>query len=179
MIHRVRLAVVLAGLLAGTDLAACGDKFLVVGRGTRFQRGPATARTYSVLLYAPPASVLSDPAHRLSFEKTLTRAGFVPVTAASPSELAENMKGGSSGVVITDIGDAPSVLREAGAGPARPSGVVVVPLLSDASSQAVHEARKIWGVALKATAGPIAILAAIGEALDRLSGAGQAAAPGP
>ena len=46
-----------AGLCAGPSLLACGDKFLVAGRGARFERGGAHGM--SVVIYAPPSSALS------------------------------------------------------------------------------------------------------------------------
>src|SRR5207245_7269 len=51
MNHRIRLAglVVALALCPGADLLACGDKFLVAGRGTRYQR-PKSARAASVLI---------------------------------------------------------------------------------------------------------------------------------
>ena len=42
-------------VVAVPDLLACGDKFLIGGRGTRYQR-PKNARAASVLIYADPAS---------------------------------------------------------------------------------------------------------------------------
>ena len=57
MSYRIRFVVLVAtaGVWMGGDLLACGDKFLVTGRGTRFQR-PKNARAASVLIYANPAS---------------------------------------------------------------------------------------------------------------------------
>ena len=42
-------------ILAGGELLACGDKFLVESRGTRYQR-PKNARAASVLIYGNPSS---------------------------------------------------------------------------------------------------------------------------
>lgn len=61
MKRRIRWASLIAivFVLGGGDLLACGDKFLVAGRGTRYQR-PKSARAASVLIYAD-ASVLGSP----------------------------------------------------------------------------------------------------------------------
>ncbi|MEP6994284.1 MAG: hypothetical protein ABI968_07160, partial [Acidobacteriota bacterium] len=60
MKRRIGLAGLVAalGLWTGADLLACGDKFLVVGRGTRYQR-PKNARAASILIYASPSAGLS------------------------------------------------------------------------------------------------------------------------
>src|SRR5213594_1378870 len=57
MKYRLRLAGLMAMVvfLAGAELFACGDKFLVAGRGTRYQR-PKNARAASILIYANPSS---------------------------------------------------------------------------------------------------------------------------
>jgi hypothetical protein len=47
--------IAVACILAGGELLACGDKFLVAGRGTRYQR-PKNARAASVIIYANPSS---------------------------------------------------------------------------------------------------------------------------
>src|SRR5688500_6932419 len=57
MYARIRLASLLAivVMFAGGDLLACGDKYLVGSRGTRYQR-PKNARTASIVIYADPSS---------------------------------------------------------------------------------------------------------------------------
>ena len=66
---------VLGALLAPRPASACGDKFLVVGRGTRFQRRATSVRTPAVLLYAPPASPLPAALDGIPVERTLRLAG--------------------------------------------------------------------------------------------------------
>lgn len=115
MKHAVASFVFLASLLAGPDLVACGDKFLVVGRGTRFQRGPEAPRPYSVLVYAPQSSPLAQGRQRSSVEKALRRAGYRPATAGSAAELAETMKGRAPDVVVAADGDARDIRTQVGA----------------------------------------------------------------
>jgi len=49
---------------------ACGDKFLIAGRGTRFQR-PKNARAASVLIYAGPSSGLPAVLKNVKVESVL------------------------------------------------------------------------------------------------------------
>ena len=48
---------VIYGITSG-ELLACGDKFLVGSRGTRYQR-PKNARAAMILIYAAPESELA------------------------------------------------------------------------------------------------------------------------
>ena len=57
-------------------LLACGDKFLMPTRGTRFQQAPLNRAPAAVLLYANPASPLPGALSRLSVDATLRKAGL-------------------------------------------------------------------------------------------------------
>ena len=50
---------VLSGAGPASDLLACGDKFLVISRGTRFQRA-IVRRPANVLVYANTTSTLTQ-----------------------------------------------------------------------------------------------------------------------
>ena len=161
-----------AGLCVGTSLLACGDKFLVAGRGARFQRGGSHALV--VLIYAPPSSILKGSTEDLSFEKTLSRAGFHPAIAATPEELARALKENPPGLVFADIADARTVEKLV---PAGSPGPVILPVLSNASRQEVATARKTWGVALKSPASGDSLLDAVDEAVERRAKAQKQADP--
>lgn len=160
---RYRIGVIgfigIAGLLMDTSLLACGDKFLVAGRGARFQRGNARA---TVLIYAPPASALSGAFGKLPVDHVLGRAGYQSANAASAEELNAMMKNKGPAVVLVDIADARTVERHASAGS---SGPIILPVLSNPSRQELSEARKIWGVVLRSPASGDSLLDAIDEAV--------------
>ena len=163
---------VVAGLSMSASALACGDKFLVAGRGARFQRGGNHALV--VLIYAPPSSVLKGGAEDLSFEKTLSRAGYHPAIAATQEELARALKESPPGLVFVDIADVATVEKLAPAGAARPS---IVPVLAKVSREQFADARKTWGVALKSPASGDSLLDAVDEAVDRRAKAQKQAAP--
>jgi hypothetical protein len=101
MKHRILcggLFLVLALSLA-PELFACGDKFLVGGRGTRYQR-PKNARAASVLLYANPASGLPDALGKLPVESVLKQQGHKLTTAESLEQLATLLTSGRFDVVL-------------------------------------------------------------------------------
>src|SRR5216683_8181511 len=74
-------------VLAGGDLLACGDKFLVAGRGTRYQR-PKNARAASVLIYANPASGLPMALKNVKVESVLKREGHRSTTVETFEQLS-------------------------------------------------------------------------------------------
>ena len=162
----------IAGFCFGTNLLACGDKFLVAGRGARFQRGGAHATP--VLIYAPLSSTLRGGAGNLSVDSVLSRAGYHPAVAASTEELGRILKDGNPGIVLVDIADARTVEKLV---PAESPGPVILPVLSNASRQEIATARKTWGVALKSPASGDSLLDAVDEAVDLHAKARKAANP--
>ncbi|MGA7992135.1 MAG: hypothetical protein WCC53_11920 [Thermoanaerobaculia bacterium] len=158
-----------AGLCAGPSLLACGDKFLVAGRGARFQREGARS---TIVIYAPLSSTLRGGPGNLSVDAVLSRAGYHPAVVASAEELSRILKDGNPGIVLVDIADARTVEKLV---PAGAPGPVIVPVLPSASRQEVAAARKTWGVALKSPASGDSLLDAVDEAVDRHAKAQKAA----
>src|SRR5213593_48446 len=91
--------VVAVGLWTGGDLLACGEKFLVAGRGTRYQR-PKNARAASVLIYANPASGLPAALKNVKVESVLKREGHRATSVATFEQLAAILAGGRFDVVL-------------------------------------------------------------------------------
>jgi hypothetical protein len=95
----------LVGLLAALGLCmvpeafACGDKFLVSGRGTRYQR-PKNARAASVLIFANPASGLPDALKSVPVDRLLKREGHLATTVETFDQLAAILAGGRFDVVL-------------------------------------------------------------------------------
>jgi len=150
----------IVGLCAGSSLLACGDKFLVAGRGARFQRGGA--RT-TVVIYAPPSSSLHGDLRNLPVDKVLTLGGYRPAAAASKEELQEALKERGPDVILADVADARSI---EGQFPPGPAGPIILPVLNKPTRQELSEARKTWGVALKAPASGDSLLDAVDEAVE-------------
>jgi hypothetical protein len=103
-------------LLGAGDAFACGDKFLVSGRGTRYQR-PKNARAASVLIYANPASGLKDAVGKLPLESVLKREGHRLTSVETLEQLAALVAGGRYDIVLaaTSVVDAVTSLLGAAA----------------------------------------------------------------
>ena len=103
------LILVLAVGLPG-DLLACGDKFLVAGRGTRYQR-PKTARAASVLIYADPASAVAASLKKAKVESLLRLEGHRATKVQSLEELSAIVSSGRYDVILTANGDSANVQK--------------------------------------------------------------------
>jgi len=101
MTHRIRFVVLVAtvGVWMGGDLLACGDKFLVAGRGTRYQR-PKNARAASVLIYANPSSGLPTALRNVKVEAVLKHEGHRSTTVETLDQLTAILAGGRFDVIV-------------------------------------------------------------------------------
>lgn len=113
-----------AVFLSGGEAFACGDKFLVSGRGTRYQR-PKTARAASVLIYASPASGFPSRVGKLPIESVLKREGHRSTTVESLEQLAALLAGGRFDVVLAANSVVDAVIGSIGDGPDAPVLVAV------------------------------------------------------
>jgi len=106
---------VVAGLWMGADLLACGDKFLVAGRGTRYQR-PKSARAASVLIYANPSGGLQTAMKKVSLDSVLKHEGHRSTTVEAREQLSTILASGHFDVVLVASGDAATVEELLGQG---------------------------------------------------------------
>lgn len=161
---------VLGALLAPRPASACGDKFLVVGRGTRFQQRATSVRTPAVLLYAPPASPLPAALDGIPVERTLRRAGYAAAYATSARELDAFLGGSDTDVLLAAAPDARLLASRAGS-----AGPAVVPVLVDPSPSELAAAKREWGVVLATPVSRSRLLDALDEAVERRSATGDVA----
>ena len=118
--------VAVVGLWMGSDLLACGDKFLVAGRGTRYQR-PKNFRAASILIYTNPATGLEAALRKVPVESALKREGHRATIVASPDQLSAILASGRFDVVLADSLDAAAVEGLLAKGPDAPTLVAVCP----------------------------------------------------
>lgn len=152
-----------AGFWMGADLLACGDKFLVVGRGTRYQR-PKNARAASVLIYANPSSGLPAALQSLPVASVLRHEGHRSTTVETPEQLAAILAGGRFDVVLADASDAATVEKLFGADPNAP---VVLAFCGRANGQERPTAAKGSSCDLSAPPRKRPLLHAIDQAVER------------
>jgi hypothetical protein len=134
--------VVLVFLAVGatSDLLACGDKFLVAGRGTRYQR-PKAARAASVLIYADPSSAVAASLKKAKVESLLKLEGHRATRVQTLQELSATVSNGRYDVILTANSDSASVERLVHASPGAATVLSLDQLLKNRSLlQAIDEA---------------------------------------
>jgi hypothetical protein len=106
-----------ATLTAGsTELGACGDKFLRVGRSARFRRY-AAVHPAAILLYKPANST---PAGIKEFEALLKRAGHKPRVVDNGADISRVLAAAPYDVVIADYADTGKIKESLRSSPSKP-----------------------------------------------------------
>jgi hypothetical protein len=134
--------------LAAAPADACGDKLLVIGR--RVKRVPSAKHPAVVLLYMRPGSALPAAAKEMHLEATLRQAGHRVDTVKRADRLRGELASGRYDFVLTDLADAESVAREAGAVPGAPE---VVPVAYEAGDAVLQDSRQAFEVVIEAGRG--------------------------
>jgi hypothetical protein len=161
---RARLLVVgvlvLSGVGASGDLLACGDKFLVVSRGTRYQRAGQGPHAASILVYLPASSSLPKAFERVS-EKETKKAGYHFVNVSNTNELDQALKQGGWDLLLTDLADSQAIRgRVNGA-----SAPLLVPVAYQTTGTELAQAKKDYQKVLKGPIKTHAFLAALDDVL--------------
>jgi hypothetical protein len=158
-------------LLAGTGnsqpLLACGEKFLMGSRGTRFQRAAPARSPASILVYANPALSLSRALANVPFDATLRKAGYKPTVVSSAEAFDSALGRGGWDLVVVDVADSPSVSGRAQGAKAP----IVLPVMFNATGAELAAAKKQHRVILKAPTKNQSFLDAIDDALALRSAA--------
>jgi hypothetical protein len=163
MTLRTMTGVVLSLCVLGqaADLAACGDKFLVASRGTRFQRAGLVRRPASVLVYAAPSSRMAGTIAQLGVADALMKVGYRPTIVTDAGEMARQLREGRWDLVLVDLADA-AALPAAGRSLVAPA---VVAVAYDASGNALTQARRSYDGVIKKPGRSRAVVDAVDDAL--------------
>jgi len=154
----------LVAIAAGwNEAGACGDKFLVAGRGVRNQRAMAPPKPANILIYMNEGSSLPSVVKDGDLQQTLGMAGHKDRIVRSAAELEIALNSEEFDVVLTDLADAAPVQAKIKASKSKP---VVLPVVYNASSEQVRAAKQQCGAVVKAPARSSYILAAIDEAVS-------------
>ena len=160
-----RTLVVAASLflsIAGADLFACGDKFLVVSRGTRFQRATIARQPANILVYANPSSTLPKALEKADVDETLRKAGYRPTTVSDPVALDQALRRGGWDLVLADLADGGAVRGSLSGKAAEP---MVLPVVYRGTGGEVAQAKKDYQRVVKGPIKSQAFLEAIDDAL--------------
>jgi hypothetical protein len=164
MTNRLLLAVgilVVSGAGVTSDLLACGEKFLVVSRGTRFQRAVINRQPAKILVFANPATDLPKAFEKASIHDTLRKAGYQPTSVAAQAEFDRAMRQGGWDLIVTGLADG-AAIRGQLQGSAAP---MLVPVVLNATGTEIAQARKDYQRVIKGPIKSQAFLEAVDDAL--------------
>lgn len=143
---KLLVVLILWALSASADLLACGNKFLVPSRGTRFGKVAVARQEAAILVYANPESTVAKAMGDVPVEMVLLQAGYLPTRVSDPEELDQALRQGGWDLVLADLDDS-ATLRWQLEGNDAPT---VVPVLYEPTKSAMAQARKDYGRAIKA-----------------------------
>jgi hypothetical protein len=148
------------GLVAGAPSPgrACGDKFLVPSRGTRF-RARIDRESATVLLYARPGSPLDETLRVRSVADGLRKAGYRPTRVSAPDGLVKAIDAGPWDVVVAELGDVTGLV----AALSSTAAPLALPVVYDATRAALDGARQQYRRVLKEPGRSQAFLDAIDD----------------
>jgi hypothetical protein len=139
------VTVVGVSVIAAQVASACGDKFLIVGRGVRFQRAYAAIHPASILIVVPPKSVRNAAVRDSSLQSALKMAGHRVATAPSAGA-ADALSRAHYDIVLAERADAVGFTASGSAGQPR---TAVVGVLEDPSAAEMAAARQQLDAVLK------------------------------
>ncbi len=139
------VTVVGVSVIGAQVASACGDKFLIVGRGVRFQRAYAAIHPASILILVPPKSVKNAAVRDSSLQSALKMAGH-RVALAPSAAAADALPRGRYDIVLAERADALGVTDAGSAGQTR---LAVVGVLEDPSAAEMTAASRQFDAVLK------------------------------
>jgi hypothetical protein len=139
------LASAAIAIISSQTVTACGDKFLLVGRGVRFQRAYAAIHPASILIVLPPKSVKNAAVRDSRLQTALKMAGH-RVELVPQANLADQVGRSRYDIILAERADALAIPDLVSAGPVKPS---VVGVLEDPSAADLAEARQRLQAVLK------------------------------
>lgn len=167
MFRRLLLIGIATGLcvVSWTDLSACGDKFMRVGR-TASGRKYAALHPSSILIYRPARSTSQGIAE---FETLLKKAGHTPRVLQRGENIGPILATASYPLVIAEYSDVETLKKDVDVAPGKPG---VLPILLESNKAIEARAKQDFHCLIKPRAmSDKDALAEIDHALDiRLKG---------
>lgn len=155
------LLVLFAGLCVAEPLSACGEKFLMRSRGTRFQRAAPARSAAAILIFANPALNLPKALANVPVDATLRKVGYRPTTVTSRQEFDSALGRGGWDLVLVDVAEGGSVTKPV----LTANAPIVLPVVFNASSVELAAAKKQYPHILKTPTKPQSFLDAVDDAL--------------
>lgn len=133
-------------ILVTTNANACGDKFLVVGRGLRYERAYAAEHPGSILIYRN--ANYEDPKAGNDLESALKKAGHKVQSVDNVTTLDAMLKSTKFDLVVINLSDAPMLEEQIINSPSKPA---VLPVIYNKTGTELAAAGKQYDCILKAS----------------------------
>jgi hypothetical protein len=104
---------------------ACGDKFLLVGRGVRFQRAYAAVHPANILIYARSTTDANRAIRDPQFHKTLRQAGHQLSVIEDATLFQHALRLSSFDIVLADLTEATAIDSLVATAQSRPKALYV------------------------------------------------------
>jgi hypothetical protein len=158
----ILMAVAAVFLQEGIDAQACGDKFLLLGRGVKFQRAYAAIYPASIVIYAQPlrhsANAIRDP----RLQNDLKRAGHRVAVVETEAALARALDSERVDLVLTDVADADRTSTQGAASASKPT---VLPVMYEPTREEARQIEARYQCRLKSSDKPDRYLVTIDDAM--------------
>jgi hypothetical protein len=141
---------------------ACGDKFLLVGRGAKFQRAYAAIYPGNILIYAHPRTGATAAIRDPQLQKNLKQAGHRVAMIEDAGLLEQALRSGGFDLVLADVLEAPTLDARVNESPSRPTPLYVMYEPDKAHAAALQ---KQYNCSLKASDKPNHYLSVIEDAM--------------
>jgi hypothetical protein len=130
--------------LGAEGLQACGDKFLLAGRGAKFRQAYAAIYPAQVVVFARPQRGSTSAIRNPNLLADLKLAGHRVVVVEDERALTRTLETERVDVVFTDGSDADRLSTQADTVPARPKVVPVLFKPTKAEAKAVETRYQIF-----------------------------------
>lgn len=155
-------AVALAGCLDGVNGLACGDKFLVIGRGPRSQRTKGAVQKAVILMYMDPRSELPAAIKEQGLESDLKLAGHKVRVVADRRSVGDELLSQRYDIVLAGLADMESLELQVGSAPARPT---LLPIVYNPTDDELEAARRRYACVMRSPSKRQGYLAVIDDAM--------------
>jgi hypothetical protein len=158
----ILIAVAAVVLQAADTAQACGDKFLLVGRGAKFHRAYAAIHPASIVIYAQPARHAAKAIRDPRLQADLKAAGHRVSIAEDDGAFARALESDRVDLVLTDVADADRTSTQVAASPSKPT---VLPVMYQPTAAEAKEVEARYQCRLKTSDRADRYLIAIDDAM--------------
>lgn len=124
---RLPILAVAAVCLQTTGAAqACGDKFLLVGRGVEYHRAYAAIYPASIVIYAQPQGHAAKAIRDSRLQADLKLSGHRVLLVENDAALARALESDRVDLLLTDVADAERMVRQSAGAPSKPTVLPVM-----------------------------------------------------